>query len=286
MAKTVKERRFSIQLVNIKLLSNQRNGDDAYKDIINQIHSNKISVPVKGGKNAILRTLFSDIYSYKDQNFDVFYGKFSKFTVIDGKDWINLETMDVENVDIPANKFPNLAESDYIFIPSAHRFAIVKNANVNIGAVETFLKEAVKQVINSDEDFEIIVEQSEDIFEEIRNAEIVSKLIIQISYSNADTGDDAYEFMDSQLKSAQIGRMSLDATPDHNKNIKTDNKLISGALKVAQSNGYAKATVKNNGVRKQIETKQHPRVIPLKSQETLFKKTIFDTVMTLFRNDK
>lgn len=286
MAKTVKEKAFSIQLINIKLLSNKRSGDEAYKDIINQIHSKKISVPVKGGKHAILRTLFSDVYSYKNKSTDVLYGKFSKFTVIDGKDWINLETMDVENVDIPANKFPNLAETDYIFIPSAHRFIIVKNTSVNIGAVETFFREAIKQVIDSEEDFEIIVEQSEDIFEEIRSAEVVSKLLIQISYSNADTGDDAYEFMDTQLKSAQIGRMSLDAMPDHNKNIKTDNKLISGALKVAQSNGYAKATIKNNGVKKTIETKQHPRVIPLKSQETLFKKTIFDTVMNLFRNDK
>ncbi|WP_308601091.1 DUF4747 family protein [uncultured Dysgonomonas sp.] len=286
MAKTVKEKTFSIQIVNIKLLSNQRGGDEAYKDIINQIHSKKISVPVKGGKHAILRTLFSDVYSYKNENTDILYGKFSKFTVIDGKDWINLETMDVENVDIPANKFPNLAESDYIFIPSAHRFIIVKNTNINVGAVETFLQDAIKQVINSDEDFEVIIEQSEDIFEEIRNAEIVSKLLIQISYSNADTGDDAYEFMDAQLKSAQIGRMSLDVTPDHNKNIKTDNKLISGALEVAKSNGYAKATIKNNGVRKKIETKQHPKIIPLKSQETLFKKTIFDTVMNLFRNSK
>lgn len=281
-----KEKQFNIQLLNIKLLSKKRSGDDAYKNIITKIHEQKISIPVKGGKHAILRTLFSDVFSYKNNNFNVLYGKFSKFTVIDGKDWINLETMDVENVDIPTNKFPNLVESDYIFIPSAHRFVIVKTTSVNIGAAETFFKEAIKQVIDSDEDYEVVVEQSENVFEEIKKAEIVSKLLIKISYTNADTGDDAFKFMDTQLKESQIGRIAMDVTPDHNKNIKTDTKLISGALKVAQSNGYVEATIINNGERKKIETKQHPRIIPFKSQETLFKKSIFDIVMGLFRNNE
>ena len=171
MSKTIKAKRFNIQLVNIKLLSNTRSGDPVYKEIISNINKNKISVPVRGGKNAILRTLFSDQYIFNNKNYEVLYGKFSKFTVIDGNDWINLDTMDVENVEVPANKFPNLVETDYIFIPAAHRFIIVRSLNVNIGAVEIFLQSAIKRVINADEDFEIIVEQSEDIFEEIKQAE-------------------------------------------------------------------------------------------------------------------
>lgn len=285
MSKTIKAKRFNIQLVNIKLLSNTRSGDPVYKEIISNINKNKISVPVRGGKNAILRTLFSDQYIFNNKNYEVLYGKFSKFTVIDGNDWINLDTMDVENVEVPANKFPNLVETDYIFIPAAHRFIIVRSLNVNIGAVEIFLQSAIKRVINADEDFEIIVEQSEDIFEEIKQAEEIHKLFIRISYTNADTGNDAFEFMDKQLKESKVGRLSMEVSPDHNKNINTKSTLISGALQIAQSNGFVEATVKIEGRRKKIDTKQHPREIHLLSEEISFKKKIFDTVMNLFRNN-
>jgi hypothetical protein len=285
MSRKIKEKRFNIQLVNLKLLSNTRSGDNVYKEIISKINKNKISVPVRGGKNAILRTLFSDQYIFNNDNYEILYGKFSKFTIIDGKDWINLDTMDVENVEVPENKFPNLVETDYVFIPDAHRFIIVTTQSVNIGAVETFMKFAIKEVINSDEDFEVVVEQSEDIFEEIRQAEEIHKLLIRISYTNADTGSDAFDFMDQQLKESKIGRLSMEISPDHNKNINTESTLISGALQVAQSNGFAEATVKINGQRKTIDTKLHPRRIPLQSEETNFKKKIFDTVMNLFRNN-
>lgn len=284
MAREIKEKNFKIQIVNIKLLSNTRSGDDAYKEIITKIKNEKVSVPVSGGKNAILRLLWNDTYSYNNQNYEILYGKFSKFTVIDGKDWINLETMEVEdNVDIPAYKFPNLVETDYVFIPSAHRFVIVNTPSVNINAVEQFLTGALKEVINFDEDYEVIVEQSEDIFEQITQAEEIHKLFIRISYTNADTGDDAFDFMDQQLKESKVGRLSMDVSPDHTKNINTDSKLISGALKVAQSNGFVEATVKINGEKTKIDTKQHPKIIPLKSEESLFKKKIFDTIMNLFR---
>jgi len=286
MARELKEKNFQIQVANIKLFSDSRKGDDAYKEIMIKIKDDKISVPVKGGKNAILRLLWNDTYLYNNQSYEILYGKFSKFTVIDGKDWINLETMDIENVDVPAHKFPNLVETDYVFIPAAHRFIILSTQNINISAVERFLKIALKQVINPDEDYEVVVEQSEDIFEQIMQAEEIHKLFIRISYTNADVGDDAFDFMDKQLKESKIGRLSMDISPDHTKNINTDSKIISGALKVAQSNGFAKATVITNGEKRKIDTKQHPRVIPLKSEESLFKKKIFDTIMDLFRNNK
>lgn len=285
MSKEIKEKVYNVQIINIKLLSNNRSGDTAYSDIIKEIHGKKISIPVRGGKQAILRTQFNDKIKFKDKEYDVLYGKFSKYTVIDGKDWINIATMDVENVDIPPYKFPNLVESDYIFIPSAHRFVLVKTNNMKINTAECFFKESIKQVIASDEDFQVIVEQSEDVFDEIKNAEIVSKLLIKISYTNADLGDEAFEFMDNQLKDSQIGNIEMNVSPDHNKNINTNTTLITGALNVAQSNGYVEATIRNNGIKKKIETKMHPKVIQIKAQETLLKKYIFDLIMNLFRGN-
>lgn len=278
--KTIKEYNYHVQIVNIKLLSNNRHGDNAYREIITEIYKNKIRIPVRGGKSAILRTLFTDTY----EGTDVIYGKFSKFTVIDGDDWLNLENMEVENVEIPANKFPNLVESDYIFIPKAHRFAVILATGININAVAQFFQKSIPQILGQNEDFEVIIEQSEDVFEQIFNAEIVRKLFIRITYSNADTGNSAYKFMDNELKESNIGKLDISAIPDHNKNIHTNTTLISGALEVAKSNGYATATIIENGRRVDIDTQAHPKTLKIKSEIAMVKKKIFDKIIELYRN--
>lgn len=40
------EKNFSIQIVNIKLMSNNRQGDEAYKNIVSQIKNQKIHIPI------------------------------------------------------------------------------------------------------------------------------------------------------------------------------------------------------------------------------------------------
>ena len=113
----------------------------------------------------------------------------------------------------------------------------------------------------------------------------ILKLQIDISYSNNDIGDDSYEFMDSQLRIGEVGRMKLDVSPNHNNNINTDVKIIDGALKVAQSNGFVKATIMENGKKIKVETKEHPKTITLKCIETMLRQNIVQTVIRLFRNN-
>lgn len=278
--KTSKQKHYRIQILNIKLLSNNRKGDSAYKDIIDSIFKNKINVPVRGGKNAILRTRFFD--SYEKEN-DIIYGSFCKFTTIDTNDWLNYKNLEVENVSLPEDMFPNLVETDYIFIPQAHRFIIVLTPSVNIRAAEQFFNLAIKKVISPDESYEVNIEQSEDAFEQIINAEFVRKLYVSISYSNADTGDDAYEFMDKEIRDSSIGRLNMDISPDHNNNIQTDTTLISGALKVAKSNGFAKATIIENGRRIKVETQNHPETLSIVAEPALLKKSIFDKIIDIYR---
>lgn len=278
------EKNFSIQIINIKLMSNNRQGDEAYKEIVSQIKSQKIHIPVYGeNQHMILRTQFSTLVRVGEQNIEVLYGKISKYVIIDGDDWINLSNMEVENVDLPANLFPNLKETSYFFIPCAHRFAFVKDQGISANYVHKFLSNAVNMVIETDEQSEVIIEQSEDIFERIINAESIKKLLINISYSNADTGDEAYEFMDSQIRESEMRRLKLEATPNQNGDIKTSSLLIKGALKVAQSNGYAQATIVENNTRIKIDTKTHPRIIHTKCEEVSLLGYVVNQIMNIFR---
>lgn len=235
-----------------------------------------------GDTQMILRTQFGDIVKVNNIDWKILYGVISKYTVIDGKDWLNLNNMEVQNIELPSNTFPNLKDSEYIFVLNAHRLAIVSN-DMNINSVEKFLLGAIKKVINEDETYEVVIEQEEDIFERIIQAESVKKLLIDISYSNADTGDEAYAFMDDQIRKSEMKRLKLEATPNHNGNIKTDQLLISGALKVAQSNGYAKATIVENGSRIKIDTKDHPKTLFIKCEETLLRLNIVTRIIEMFR---
>ena len=134
--KAPKEKKFAIQVLNIKLLSNDRSGSDAYADILTSIFNDKIIKPVKGGKQAILRTQFKTEIKGKT----VIYGKFSKFTKIEGEGWLNLNNMEVQSLEIPKHLFPNLVESDYIFIPDAHRLAIIKTDKMRCLIVDWDIK--------------------------------------------------------------------------------------------------------------------------------------------------
>lgn len=133
-----RELKYDVQIANIKLLSNRRGGNEAYVDIISKIHDQKISIPVYGDTHLILRTQFHDVVKIENNNIEIQYGSISSYTVIDGNDWLNLNNMEVENIDLPKNVFPSLKESQYIFIPTAHRLAIVKGDGISIKRVEKF----------------------------------------------------------------------------------------------------------------------------------------------------
>jgi hypothetical protein len=85
-------------------MSDSRSGDAAYTDIIKKINQEKVSIPIRGDRHMILRTLFNNVVEVNGRNWDVLYGSISTYTVIDGKDWINLENMEVESVD-PSKKY-------------------------------------------------------------------------------------------------------------------------------------------------------------------------------------
>ena len=52
----------------------------------------------------ILRTQFSDIVKIGDNNYNILYGKIAKYTVINGNDWLNMNNMEVEAVELPEGR--------------------------------------------------------------------------------------------------------------------------------------------------------------------------------------
>ena len=280
----VRELNYKVQMVTVKLMSQNRSGVPAYTDIFEKISRNKISAAVFGQRHMILRTQFKDLVAVNNREWNVIYGSLSTFTVFDNEDdWINLESLEVENVNLPQNLFPGLKETDYFFVPEAHRFAFVTKSGFSINNVEKFLNYAVGEVIDEGEDYSVNKEQSDEDFVHIFQAQEVKKLVVDFSYSNQDIGDEAFQFMTSQVNEAHLKRLRMEGTPDNTGNINVNVKILKGALELAKHYGKATASVVNNGIRSQIVTDLHPKTIALKCKETLLRMNVVKEVVDLFR---
>ncbi len=279
-----KAQNLSFNVLNIRLHSNSRTGPNAYFEIFEKIADSRTVVQVSIDRFIILRTKFvTEISGQK-----IIYGKIAGFTKISETNWLNINNLEVESVVIPADHFPNIRETDYIFIPAAHRIAIVKSPQFGLYNAIKFLNESLLKVIGSDEQIDVIIEQSSDIFKEIMEAPIIRSLDIEISYSNADIKHgEYYKWLDDELREAEVGNIKLSIRPDQNNEIKIDNsQLIKGALSVAQSNGSVSATIITpERKRKKIITKFHPEIFRRKIDHPDEKNpSIFAMIMERFRN--
>lgn len=280
----IRDLNYKVQMVNVKLMSDKRSGDAAYIDIMQKIARNKVTAAVYGQKHMIFRTQFKDVVQVNGREWDVVYGSLSTFTVFDNnEDWINLQNLSVENVDLPTNLFPELKETEYFFIPGAHRFAFVWRSGFSIGKVEKFLDAAIKKVIEEGEDCLVNKEQEESEFEQIFQADEVKKLVVDISYSNQDIEDESFDFMSSQLQEGRMKRLKMEGTPDNSGNINVGVKILKGALGLAKHYGKAQAKIIKNGVSSDINTDWHPKTIAFKCKETLLRKNVVTEVVNLFR---
>ncbi len=283
MAKQKRDVRFTYQILNIKLISSTRSGEEAYTQLIKAIFENTIIKPTSRGKSVVLRTLFpTEFFGNK-----FYYGKISRFTKLENSDWLNLDTKEIEQPEIDPNLFPNLQETEYIFIPQAHRFILRKSPNFSILNAENFFKLAVPEVIDFHEDFSVSIEQSSDIFDQIYQAEKVERLFIEISYTNSDNiDDDAADWMDDYLKSSNTNKAAFEFTGDKNEGLNIETKLIKGALELAVQNGEVEATLIEDNRKTYIKTKDHPKDVKSKaSNEDEVKNVMFVEAMQYYRKN-
>ncbi|WP_372640233.1 DUF4747 family protein [Ancylomarina sp.] len=249
---------------NVKLRSNERTGAEAYTELFKELFEKKIVGTPKRGNSMILRTQFNT----KIDNNTILYGKLARFTNLDSDEWINIGNLEKSTYELPKGMFPNLKETDYIFIPEAHRFCVrYKAGTVAMSQVTEYLINALTQCRKGTEEIEVYIEQSAETIEQILNSESIKKLDIQISYTNNDIGPEASEFVDEILKDMNASKIKMSISPDHNQELSRDNTFLRGSLELAKSNGLVTASVINaNGEAQKIITKEHPESFPVEAE--------------------
>lgn len=267
---------------NVKLRSNERSGSEAYIALFEKMFSEKIIGTPKRGNSMILRTQFKTVI---DGN-TIIYGKLARFTKLDSDEWINLDSLEKSQYELPANLFPNLKETDYVFVPQAHRFCIRKISNgMSVYQVEEFLKDSLAKCRTSTEQVEVHVEQSISSIEKILNAQAVRRIDLEISYTDNDIGDEASSYVDEILKEMNANKMKMTVSPDQTNTLSIENKFLRGAVELAKSNGTVIASIINNESKNErVITKEHPEEIPIHADnEEKFNSAVFQKIMSIFR---
>ncbi|GAB3990437.1 hypothetical protein GCM10028807_17600 [Spirosoma daeguense] len=275
---------FTYLLLNIKLISNRRKGESAYREIFRDIFSGTITEHIGRGKRAFLRTMFPEVVDGKE----FYYGKITRFTDLENNVWVSTVTREDITMNLEKGLYPNKQETEYVFIPQAHRLALKLSSDFTAKNAQDFFVKAINKVVSSDEDYSVIIQQSKDIFEEIYKADKVEKLLINVSYTNADEiGDDAADWLDSQLKQSNISEANLAFESGKDETLNLETKLIKGGLKLAVENGEVEARVKDRrGKTRRIVTKEHPeKNKAIATAENSLENVIFKEVIQRYTNN-
>ncbi|WBA44329.1 DUF4747 family protein [Hymenobacter canadensis] len=262
MAKRSSSVRTSFNIINIKLRQPDARESTTQEnaDMIMALYNKKIKVKINSTTGIIIRRCFRTTFGNKE----VIVGYLSRFTPVEGQEWIDLENPDSDAATLaaPKNAAPGLRDTVFYFIPSIHRLSLIRGSNtLTPQFVATFFVKAISKLLGSNQAVDVEVLTSKNYIEELKEASAVTRLEIEISYTNNDFNFDS--LIDDELKNAGIGKLKLVATADTTGSIDIEkSKLIEQALKLAIGNGSIAATVKPQigARRKKIDIDEHQRV--------------------------
>lgn len=291
MAKPQKSKHFNFYILNVKLRSISSNKDlspDDYIRIFRQVFKKRIHAESSPNKHCIFKFVFEE----EDKGgIKYLAGTFAQFTYIKNEKWFNLTSLDIdEEFKIPDGLFPDTKITDFVFIPSAHRFCYKTTGEFRVKPypVKKFLEAALNHVTNKDEYVQVDVESDSATLERIYSASEIKKLIIDINYSNTDLGDDLKQFVEDDIRASNTSRLKIEATQKPQQSINIDgSKILKGAIESSISNGETEATIINEQNRtEKIKTTDFPRLESVFGVATMFSELVYDKIMAIFRRKK
>lgn len=280
----IRERVLRVAVINIKVSPKDTdiNPNVFYQKIFEEIRKEDIAVNTRGDK-------FMDFFSMNNYEDKCIYGKLAYYTLIDPEiDWYNRKEKTFKKVDIDPYLSPNVKNTDYFFIPDAHRFCLLLNSNqIAVSQVIIFLEKAIQRIVGESKSVEVIEEKSIDAIQKILTSESLLKLEINISYTNDDLSEDFAEYLDQDLKDGEVRRLGMVADSFKKETIQIQkSNVLKGALNLSKSNGYAEAVIKEGRKNIKISTKNYPMQEIINSSEGKEHIDIYNRIMRIFRNDE
>lgn len=266
-------------VLNVKLLPAQENSSKRYSDLIESWLRNDNAIITKGDKRHyyVLREL------QKIEDGKIYYGVITKYVSFDRIDFIDNKTRKIIPRPIPDNIEGRVSEYEFVFVPSVHRFAIIKLGKINsdvkrlgapLGKIQEIIKAAFDINLDVGQETIVEIEQEEFLFEEILNSDLLS-LTFRVSYTNDDILPEGKEFIDNLLKKSHIQNFTGKLDSDNTGSISTEQGFVRGILELAKENGMVKATIKNNDGKKILNSLDFPMIKSVESEDNNNRFMIF-----------
>jgi len=251
---------------NIKLQT-KKTGDVKRKEyirIISALSNAKIFFQVRNNE-AI--TMYSSYGGERDEKPEYIYGRASKGMYIPGEEVNSLKDGKVTKQPNDPERIIGPKTVDYIFIPDIHRLALQKaNAGPSYQQFEAFLRANLPKIVDKNDLIEIVLEKDSSVIKEIFTAKSVHSLSYKISYTNDDLVGVLGDELDEQLKSSNIGDLSVTAKADNladGLNIE-QSIILKGGLELAERNGEIRnAVIVPEGIgarKKTVSNKDRPQI--------------------------
>lgn len=201
-----------------------------------------------------------------DQPREGLYGEFYKFLNIDPRDpWFDQRNREVIEIDedqdelpVPEHLKPNLQKVRFVFYPKKHRlFFDSQNFSPNNARKLLTNLFSSKDITDKYGHVDIEVESSREAIDKILAIPSKTKLEIRISLPNPDdTSEDEQRVLD-RLRGQNARTINETYTGLREEGLNPDESTKT-LMRVAQSNGYVKATGYDGNVRVERSTIDHP----------------------------
>jgi hypothetical protein len=279
---------YKFEVINIKLQT-KKEGDEkieAYIKLITDLVNKKVHTAV--AKN--LHLMLYSYYSKQATNSGIkyLYGRLGKGFYFDNEQGqaIDIENLKSERISNDTSKIFDALTTDFIFIPTAHRFCILIGSKISGNDVRKFLINALPKVRNDKDIIRIELENEPRVIDEILKASKIHKIDYVITYTNDDVLGATGSLFDKRLKRSNIGKIEVKAESDHNDYMITEGEeLLEGGIQLARSNGAIKsATITTeSGIRKVVKSQDTPLRIEYKATAERFREYMVKLIMETFR---
>lgn len=138
---TERKKEIKVKIFNIKLISKERKGTEAYIQLIERVFKNWPRIDV-GSHRAIefMRTT-------KDKDILLYYGQIIKYTILDDENWYNRKTNQLQSYEIDDDMYPNSVECKFFSSLKFTVFVILIKMNSQINKWNIFYVLPFKQLL-------------------------------------------------------------------------------------------------------------------------------------------
>lgn len=247
--------------INFVLKVPEMQRPEEYVKVFSSISDNKIQVQTYGDRRTFI-TLFQKL----GENY---VGTISNAIFVNPDSTsINSETYEISCPDIDPSEGLSLKQWDFYFFPHSHRMAIV--GSCSLSQVLKFFKKAFYETLGDEDYYSIYIEKDRGVLEMIVNSAKVSRLEMELSYSNNDNYDDWKDLLDEEMRSSNTkqAKFSFKSLSGRYLNL-AQTKFMNALLWLTKSNGHAKATIeKEKGRCEIVDTNNHPKITQLEYENT------------------